>query len=514
MYQKLHSMDRYNNLTLAITTIGDLLLNQRITRESNGKPIDNVRLTIPNYQRPYKWTARNAIQLLDDIIEAKNGNIEVYRVGTLILHNDEDERYNIVDGQQRVITFALLLHALMENDIKFLEHQVTDNPYTQENVANNHRAFVRRMDAMVDAHTNEESSKNLNFEEKIRNDRNVKDLREFIEKRCELIVVITEDISEAFQFFDSQNARGKKLYPHDLLKAYHLREMSDIGVEETEKVVKRWEDANQNELADLFGEYLFRVREWLRGNYAWELNEHNIDKFKGISRRDNSPYAQFFKGAFAYADMVNRSAIPFVSGMHDHPPFQLDAPIVAGKPFFDYTNHYFEILKDIQNNDKYVGYFVNGNEIVKTLDLPKYRNGVGNRIARKMFDLAALLYVDRFCPDKPTQNDLDLFEHFLVLDFIWAYSLRAQYYSLGWASAQKYIMGNPDVINSFNLYKCISETPTPTVLLSELADRIKPLPSRKLAKNVKTENIDEKENDDVVFSHYLHYFKSYKFYAQ
>ena len=503
-------MNEKQALQLGIAKVGELLLQGEISRVNDDHPLKDIKLVIPNYQRPYKWTAKNAIQLLDDIIEAKNDNKEVYRVGTLILHYDKEKNiYNLVDGQQRVTTFSLLLLALLEEQrIEFLDQQVSDNPYTRVNVANNYRAFVRRRDAIADAHTNGDVSKTKenDQEEKIRNDRNVKDLRVFIEKQCELIVVITNDISEAFQFFDSQNARGKKLYPHDLLKAYHLREMNDIGVEETEKVVKRWEDVNQNKLADLFGEYLFRVREWLRGNYAWELNEHNIDKFKGISKRD--------KGAFAYADMVNRSAMPFVSGMHDMNPFQLDAPIVAGKPFFDYTSHYFEILKDIQNNDKYVGYFVNGNEIVMTLDLPKYRNGVGNRITRKLFDLAALLYVDRFCPAKPTQNDLDLFEQFLVLAFIWAYSLRAQYYSLGWTSAQKYIMGNPDVINSFNLYKSISEAPSPTVLLSELADKIKPLSSGRLASNAKVDNIDEMEKDGGgVYSYYLHYFKKHNFYT-
>lgn len=108
-----------DNLTLAITTMGDLLLNNRITRKKDGKPIENIRLTIPDYQRPYKWTARNAIQLLDDIIEARNNNKEVYRVGTLILHKEisaeRKELYNIVDGQQRTITFSLLLFALYEN---------------------------------------------------------------------------------------------------------------------------------------------------------------------------------------------------------------------------------------------------------------------------------------------------------------------------------------------------------------------------------------------------------------
>ena len=44
----------------------------------NNKSIENVNLLIPDYQRPYKWTARNSIQLLDDIIEAKNANKEKF----------------------------------------------------------------------------------------------------------------------------------------------------------------------------------------------------------------------------------------------------------------------------------------------------------------------------------------------------------------------------------------------------------------------------------------------------
>ena len=112
-----------NNLTLSITTIGDLLLRQTIT--NGGEPITDVSLNVPIYQRPYKWTARNAIQLLDDIIEAKNSNKEGYRVGTLILHKpDNSTHYDIVDGQQRTITFSLLLTALGEKGIKFLEQKI------------------------------------------------------------------------------------------------------------------------------------------------------------------------------------------------------------------------------------------------------------------------------------------------------------------------------------------------------------------------------------------------------
>lgn len=56
------------NLTLKITTIGNLLLNNKISRLKEEKPIENIRLIIPEYHRPFIWTARNAFQLLDDII--------------------------------------------------------------------------------------------------------------------------------------------------------------------------------------------------------------------------------------------------------------------------------------------------------------------------------------------------------------------------------------------------------------------------------------------------------------
>jgi hypothetical protein len=479
-----------NSLRLAITKIGDLLLNNEITQDNEGNPIDNVNLMIPNYQRPYKWTAKNAIQLLEDIINAKNENKETYRVGTLILHQDENKSaYNIVDGQQRTITFSLLLKALCADSINFLEQPLTNNSDNRRNIPNNFRTLQRRT-------------------ENISDDRDKQELLAYIKNNCELIVVITEDISEAFQFFDSQNARGKKLYPHDLLKAYHLREMKSMDVVETEKVVKGWEDLPQKDLAQLFSDYLYRVKEWTKGNKAWELTERNIDKFKGITQHDNFPYAQFYKGAFAYANTVNHSAMPFVSGMRNLKTFQLDTPIVAGKPFFDYAKHYFEILKDIQNNDKYEGYFINDNDIVKTLDLRKYKNGVGNRITRLLFDTAILLYVDRFCPtDRPGKIDLEMLDQFVVFAFVWAYSLRAQYYNLGWQSAQNYIMESDDKTNSFNIYKIIAEADSPVSLLSILSDKINPLPINNIKAN--KEKIDEEV--DGIYQNYLYYFIKKKF---
>lgn len=232
-------INKTNNLILGVTSIGQLLLENKIRCNAGTDNINGVELVVPSYQRPYKWTSRNAIQLLDDIIEAQNDNKEVYRVGTLILHEEYKEGrriYNIVDGQQRLITFSLLLFAIFEaleefeiaSNIAFLSQKISADVHSKRNIPINLNAFRRRIGkAPVDGLAKEQFKYGI------------KTLKDFILTQCELIVVITPHQNEAFQFFDSQNARGKALYPHDLLKAYHLREMADLEAGKTGIIVKR-----------------------------------------------------------------------------------------------------------------------------------------------------------------------------------------------------------------------------------------------------------------------------------
>ena len=514
-------------LTLAIATIGDLLLKHRLT-ESDAGPVDAVELCIPEYQRPYKWTEANAIQLLDDIVDAKDANRERYRVGTLILHRKcESERtvYDIVDGQQRVITFALLLDAFGEAS-DFLDQPLADNPESRRNVPANYRALRRRADAFASKgeamEAGEETLAERTSEASFQTSPEKRELLDYVKLNCEFIVVITDDLAEAFQFFDSQNARGKKLYPHDLLKAYHLREMRDLDPSEVEAVAADWEDLDQARLSALFSDYLYCVKRWVRGNPAYDFTERDIQMFKGVTQQNNYPYAQFFKGAYSFASAVNASPIPFVAGMQGLRPFQLDAPIIAGRPFFEYAHRYFAILDDIQDNDKYEGYFVNDSPIVKTIDA-RYRNGVGNRVARRLFDTALLLYVDRFCPDRPDKLDLQMFDEFLKLAFVWAYSLRAQYVNLGWWQAQNYVAS--DAVgrkspkkNAFNMYKAIVESDSPRSLLGALSERLQILRPDDVLEGSKGKNSRARngwnvdgQDDDGVYLDYLHFFKEFRF---
>lgn len=61
----------------------------------------------------------------------------------------------------------------------------------------------------------------------LQDDNYKKDILKSFDNLLEVVVITVEKQEEAFQLFDSQNSRGKALYPHDLLKAYHLREMNN-----------------------------------------------------------------------------------------------------------------------------------------------------------------------------------------------------------------------------------------------------------------------------------------------
>ena len=86
----------------------------------------NTAYVIPTYQRPYTWDAQYCSDLLDDILTAAKDKIDNLYLGSIILlelKNNKDifgekssgmpsTLHEIVDGQQRITTFALMGIAL------------------------------------------------------------------------------------------------------------------------------------------------------------------------------------------------------------------------------------------------------------------------------------------------------------------------------------------------------------------------------------------------------------------
>ena len=70
-------------------------------------------LRIPRFQRKYEWDKeKEVLRLLDDLYENLNRN---YFMGPLIFCAKDGQEYiEIVDGQQRLITFALFYRAMVD----------------------------------------------------------------------------------------------------------------------------------------------------------------------------------------------------------------------------------------------------------------------------------------------------------------------------------------------------------------------------------------------------------------
>lgn len=68
--------------------------------------------SIPPYQRGYRWTGDEVKALLNDLSEFGKSDEKVYCLQPLVVQMLENGEYNVVDGQQRLTTLAIILHAL------------------------------------------------------------------------------------------------------------------------------------------------------------------------------------------------------------------------------------------------------------------------------------------------------------------------------------------------------------------------------------------------------------------
>ena len=102
-------------------------------------------------------------------------------------------------------------------------------------------------------------------------------------KLLEVVVLVVPKRSEAFQLFDSQNTRGKELDPHDLLKAYHLREMRNYPYD-MQRAVTKWEAIKPIEIKELFSKYLFPIMNWTHYQKNRAFTSKEIDSYHGGCR--------------------------------------------------------------------------------------------------------------------------------------------------------------------------------------------------------------------------------------
>jgi len=234
---------------------------------------DEIFFQIPDYQRPYSWGKEQVSTLLDDLINAyleDEKNEEQYFCGSIVLvENHLANRYDIIDGQQRITTFIILACVIrdiykeklnklskkyiynsirdeIEEDkekLKFLTDISYQNEFIQT-VLNGIDFFVKR----------KKSNKYLEnafvikevLEEKVKeNNIDINDFIKWLYEKVVLTYISCPSEDTAIQIFNVLNDRGMPLSPVDILKSSLMHKIQ--GDNEKRKIFKReWDEIINN----------------------------------------------------------------------------------------------------------------------------------------------------------------------------------------------------------------------------------------------------------------------------
>lgn len=410
------------------------------------KSLLSENLDIPNYQRPYRWSTESTLVLFNDLYSAFKNNIPEYRIGSIVLYHDnngKDEKYYIVDGQQRVTTLSILFYCLTKVT-KNSDYESYSKLLTQAEAYNelSSKAIIENQQIL------EAKCKQLNEDE-------ITKFVDYILGNCTFVRICTDKEQEAFQFFDSQNSRGKSLSPHDLLKSYHLREMNEDSEDSKIKIINDWENTDQDELAKLFESTLYPLVRWYKNQDGLYYSSKKIKTFKGIKQDNNYNFSIYHKAANLYIEHFNSDGMYELTSGEKIRQFQLTQPLVSGRRFFLYTLHYYKLYNK-----------------VKSLIYSKFSPeellmyGTGNSYVRKLFINVVIFFVDKF-------NFETLRDVYLNFFYKWAYSLRTVMHAVYKETVNKYALGTVDRVNNgLNIFQRISEMQNPeeieTIILQKV----------------------------------------------
>lgn len=293
------------------------------------KLYDDYHYQIPKFQRPFSWTEGEFNDLIDDLTDAydvgrdSNGALlddaneldketverfEPYFLGSIILNagNDSGDRYDIIDGQQRLTSLAILIAVLRDmvddegraNSLGQLIYEESDpikgkSETVRLKVRERDRDFfdqhILTSGATINAPEPEEgeSEPEENILQAIQTfrkrlvqwqeeeDGNLEEFATYLTLRVVMVRIATNSLSSAFRLFNVTNARGMPLNNADLLKSENLSTIED-DVKQREYQTK-WEDMEE----EVGNEGLERFIGFMRHMIVKEKSQKSVyDEFK------------------------------------------------------------------------------------------------------------------------------------------------------------------------------------------------------------------------------------------
>lgn len=217
--------------------------------------MQNRKFIIPDFQRPYKWNVEKCETLWNDIenftiTDAKQGSD--YFLGTIVSYITDDKNLEIIDGQQRITSFFLMLRAFFrkledmieDEDVIGLKNQLAPciwdiNPISQK-VSDKSKIHIISMVAteednetfhkiletgLCNAKATDNYSVNYRFfkqqcdEYAETNPLQWKELCVTILQKCIILPIECDTPETALTIFSTLNDRGLPLADSDIFKA-------------------------------------------------------------------------------------------------------------------------------------------------------------------------------------------------------------------------------------------------------------------------------------------------------
>ena len=264
---------------------------------------------IPDYQRPYAWDEDSCQTLWDDIFSfaipdndaTKFDTSDEYFLGSIVTFENDKKQQEVIDGQQRLTTFMLLLRAFYD---RFTKMQDQDSKDFSERIASciwktNEMGKPDKEHLKIDSVVATDKDKdeflsilktgNVNSSQTSRYANNfrfflkkvddfINDFPKFAEKlparilnNCILMPIEAESQDTALRIFSTLNDRGLPLSDSDIFKAQFYQYYKQKSEDDRDEFIKDWKKLEETcekifhpitgtPMDDLFTRYMYFIR--------------------------------------------------------------------------------------------------------------------------------------------------------------------------------------------------------------------------------------------------------------